>query len=269
MDVLVGADPEFFVKRNGHWVSAHSYKCGTKKDPMPTKHGFIQNDGMALEVNVLPAMTEDAFVENAWGVISDLREFLRGQDKTADIYAVPSVHFGKKTWDYAPAEAKELGCEPDFNAYTMKMNPRPKVTDKITFRTGAGHIHVGWTNGQNPRSIKHMQECARVVKELDFRIGLSSLEWDQDPLRRHLYGKAGAFRPKAYGLEYRVPSNKLFSNPKFVRHAFRHAVDAIHCVITKKDELYHRYEGIAQAAIDTNNRNWRKDWVLLADMVLP
>jgi hypothetical protein len=42
---------------------------------------------------------------------------------------------------------------------------------------------------------------------LDLRLAVPSLIWDKDKKRRLLYGKAGCFRPKPYGMEYRTLSN--------------------------------------------------------------
>jgi hypothetical protein len=57
--LTIGADPEFFVRRRNHWVSGHVFNCGTKEFPMPTEHGSVQVDGVALECNVHPAVTEE------------------------------------------------------------------------------------------------------------------------------------------------------------------------------------------------------------------
>jgi hypothetical protein len=53
-----------------------------------------------------------------------------------------------------------------------------------------------------------MFECAVLVKQLDSVLFPVSLLWDTDHRRRALYGTPGSFRPKTYGLEYRVLSNK-------------------------------------------------------------
>jgi hypothetical protein len=46
----------------------------------------------------------------------------------------------------APEEAKELGCEPDLDAYTMKENPKPNANTNM--RTASGHIHIGLEEGR-------------------------------------------------------------------------------------------------------------------------
>ena len=66
MQILVGADPELFVKNpnSGEFISAHGMVPGTKYDPYKVDKGAIQVDGMALEFNIDPARTVDEFVRN-------------------------------------------------------------------------------------------------------------------------------------------------------------------------------------------------------------
>ena len=62
MEILVGCDPEVFVKKNNQFVSAHGLIRGDKKNPFPVKDGAVQVDGMALEFNINPAHSENEFV---------------------------------------------------------------------------------------------------------------------------------------------------------------------------------------------------------------
>ena len=126
-----------------------------------------------------------------------------------ELAAVPTAYFGKEYIDAQPKEAKELGCNPDFNAYTGEENPKPD--EGLPFRTGAGHIHVGWT--EDTDDPVHDSMCHMLVKELDAVLGLPSLLLDPDSERREMYGKAGAHRVKTYGVEYRVLSNFWLSHP--------------------------------------------------------
>src|SRR3546814_10533944 len=62
-----------------------------------------------------------------------------------DLVATPVAEFG---FDYIKAqtrEALELGCDPDYNAWEDgAVNTKPDGDNP--FRTGAGHVHIGWTN---------------------------------------------------------------------------------------------------------------------------
>ena len=50
--ILVGCDPEIFVKQAGVFKSAHGLVVGDKKDPQKVNKGAVQVDGMALEFNI-------------------------------------------------------------------------------------------------------------------------------------------------------------------------------------------------------------------------
>jgi hypothetical protein len=130
------------------------------------------------------------------------------------LVATPTALFDAEYFDSLPPVPKELGCTPDFNAYTKKANMPPK-TDK-PFRTGAGHIHVGWGSDLDPNDYDHYRECIRLVKQLDAALFFSSLLWDADESRRTLYGKVGTFRAKPYGLEYRPLSNAWLNDPELI-----------------------------------------------------
>lgn len=201
MQVTIGADPELFVKTDEGFISAHNMIPGTKAQPHPVKGGAVQVDGMALEFNIDPAETNDMFDRNIDSVLDEMRKMI---PKEADMTFVPAVRFSEEVMANAPKEALALGCEPDFNAYTEKQNPPPEAHPNL--RTAAGHVHIGWGDFK-VHSSEHWNNCVQIVKLLDQTLGIWSLQVDHDQERRELYGRAGAFRPKPYGLEYRVLSN--------------------------------------------------------------
>lgn len=222
-DILIGCDPELFVTNDeGIPKSAHGLIPGTKTSPHKVPQGAVQVDGLALEFNIDPAKSEDEFVDNIRTVMTEMRKMV--PDKYY-FHIEPSVTFNGNHLRVQPEEAKELGCEPDFNAYTLKENPRPNSNTNL--RTASGHVHIGLLEGADVTSEEHRIWCATLVKHLDLWLGLRSLEWDKDQTRRTLYGKPGAFRPKPYGLEYRVLSNAWLQDEKYTRFVYKQTVACI------------------------------------------
>lgn len=213
--ILVGADPEIFMFKDNIPISAHDMIKGNKKNPFPVEYGAVQVDGMALEFNIDPASTEDEFVHNITKVMAQLADMVPGYE----LRPVPVAEFGQAYIDSQPAAALELGCEPDFNAWQNgSANPRPNGS--LDFRTGAGHVHIGWTKGAGKFDSAHIDACIALTKQLDYYLGIPSLLYDEDNKRRLMYGAAGAFRPKPYGAEYRVLSNAWLRDVNLMRWVY-------------------------------------------------
>lgn len=223
--ILVGADPEVFVIDNntGKVINAHGMVEGTKEFPFAVKDGAVQVDGMALEFNINPAENMEEFQHNIESVRDTLHKMI-GTDRYS-LHAAPSVMFSQEDMDDAPKVSKELGCEPDFNAWSGDVNPPPDHTSNM--RTGAGHVHVGWTDGQDAFDPGHFDASVMAAKQLDCALGVQSLLWDEDNTRRELYGKAGAFRSKPYGMEYRVLSNIWLGSKELVGHVYNVTVKSM------------------------------------------
>lgn len=209
MEFTIGCDPELFLKKDGKFVSAYGLIKGTKEEPLKVEGGAVQVDGMALEFNIDPASTAEEFSTNISNVLAQLRAMVPPE---YEFVFSPVAEFGTDYIKEQPELASRLGCEPDFNAWKGgKANPVPNAG--ASFRTASGHIHIGWTENQDINDPEHIDACCMMVKQLDAILGLASLLWDKDKTRRELYGKAGAFRPKSYGVEYRVLSNAWLTQP--------------------------------------------------------
>lgn len=259
---LIGADPELFVVDNtGSFISGHLFPCGTKQEPRKTKHGAVQVDGIALEFNVTPSREKHEFITNLRSVVADLNEIVEEIHPGASLKAIPSADVGLKFLDAIPKENAELGCNPDYNAYEMCPNSTPNAM--TPFRTGSGHVHIGFCDFDNSKldSFEHFIKCAMLAKELDYYLGLPSLQWDSDNQRRELYGQAGAFRPKPYGMEYRVLSNRWVDDENLMGFVFdqtQKAMEAFDNGVSLIDE----YGEYARQTIAAANSNWhieRKD----------
>lgn len=213
----IGADPELFLKENGKAISAFGMIEGTKDSPFKTPNGAYQVDGMALEFNIDPVPTIGQFEQFNVNIIKTIQAMkervagVHGESSKKYTFAIqPTQDFEAKYLADQPKEALELGCDPDFNAYTGEENPRPDGTR--LFRTAAGHVHVGWGADIPIDNEEHREICNSFVKMLDATVGMFMTVIDRDPRRRELYGKAGACRYKPYGVEYRTPSNVWIIN---------------------------------------------------------
>lgn len=268
IELKIGADPEFFLKdkETGQFVSAHGMVEGTKEKPQPVEKGAVQVDGMALEFNINPASTEDEFVGNITSVLSDLRKMV--PDKYEFVFT-PVAEFGKEYIEAQPIEAKRLGCTPDYNAWEGgKANPTPDV--EMPFRTASGHIHIGWTEDQDIADPDHIEACNMLTKQLDVYLGCISGVWDtekKDVVRRDLYGKAGAYRPKPYGVEYRVMSNTWLHDAAYMRHVYQQSIEAFASLMTGQQQYNYFSEGRIRKAI--NNVDVRDGWNINTYSIVP
>lgn len=204
--IKIGADPEIFVSLGKAQTSCHTLLPGTKKDPFKVPGGAVQVDGTAAEFNIDPASTPDEFRGNISSVLTTMSSMMKEKNPDAQFTWIPTRKYTKRLWNSLPESAKEMGCDPDFNAYTGEENPRPHC-DEETLRSAGGHIHIGWGEGINVKSPNHFVDCRLVVMAMDALLYPFSKIWDKDEKRRMLYGKPGAFRVKSYGVEYRTLSN--------------------------------------------------------------
>lgn len=228
-----GCDPELFVlDKEGNPVCADGLIPGTKQDPFKVPGGAVQVDGMAAEFNIDPVDNFSDFRYNCNRVMKSLRKML---PDGYTLSAVPAVEFSEKVWEEAPEHAKELGCSPDFNAWTGEVNPVPQTPEGARLRTASGHLHIGWTNGVDPLDEDHVGHCRDLVKQLDWFLGPWSVILDKDTRRRSLYGKAGAMRFKPYGVEYRVLSNFWLTSPSRMEAVWDRTQKAIHSM---RDRYY-------------------------------
>jgi hypothetical protein len=231
-EIFVGCDPEVFVidKKTKNFVSGHGLILGTKQEPLRVKHGMVQVDGMALEFGIDPAKTEDEFVSRISLVMETLKKML---PKGLELAVVPIASFSEEIMQVQPREALDLGCDPDYNAYTLALNPSPQLP-KHNIRSAGGHVHIGFTAGAPPKHPEHLKACAVLAAEMDYQLGVPSLSWDNNIERRKIYGGPGAFRPKPYGMEYRTLSNQWLLSEDLMRYVYRKTILSVSNVLCLK-----------------------------------
>lgn len=246
MNILIGCDPEVFVQQNGIFKSAHNLIRGDKRNPQKVDRGAVQVDGMALEFNIDPAATEGEFLLN----VQTVYDIMKAMVPQYDVVATPVADFTLEYLQAQPKEALELGCEPDYNAWTGEANPRPD--GERPMRTASGHVHIGWTDGENISDGNHVRRARAVVQQMDFYLGLTSLMYDMDKRRREMYGRGGACRFKPYGVEYRTLSNAWLQSPELIKWVFRAAKKGVQELMAG-NALVERH-GDIQDIINTSNQ---------------
>lgn len=245
MSFLIGCDPEVFVGDANGVRSIIGLIGGTKNNPlpMPMGEGFaVQEDNVALEFNIPPSPTKELFVAN----MSSAMDFL-----SSIMQDMHGLHFVKDSALSFPVEqlqdprALSFGCDPDYNAWTGNINPRPRSADK-TLRSCGGHVHIGtvttkyaWCNPQE------------IIKAMDLFTGVPSVYMDKGLLRKQLYGKAGAYRPKDYGVEYRSLSNYWIFSKELQEWVYENTERALDAVLNEVS--FDEDASLIQLAINKSN----------------
>lgn len=236
MTMTIGCDPEFFLKdlKSGKLISAIPYITGTKDNPFRLPlGGNIQRDNVAMEIATDPADNVEKFVSN---IKNTLSEAIKTLPIDTEIVALPSASFDPDQLTHP--EAMAFGCDPDYDAWTVKDNEKPCAVDN-TFRSCGAHIHVGTDGKDDNVFLLDFEGKLNTVKVMDCLHGVISsiLDSNKEAIdRRQLYGKPGAHRPKDYGVEYRVLSNYWLKSPITVMMIYSLTQDALAIVRSGKAE---------------------------------
>ena len=217
----LGCDPELFLfdHERSKFISAIGKIGGSKKEPLKINDIVsLQEDNVLVEFNITPAQSRVAWNEF---VNSGLFEV----NATASRLNLGSIICSSAILDedqFYDEKALEFGCEPDFNIYTNTINPKPKHENPY-FRSAGGHVHFGvpFKEGNKKFTLPHM------IRWCDIVIGTWGKLIEPNSKRSELYGKAGCFRPKPYGFEYRTPSNFWLKSSALINEMYS---KALYCI---------------------------------------
>lgn len=216
--ITIGGDPEVFVRDVSSKAIESSIGIlrGTKRKPFKTEHGYVHKDNVLAEMNIKPAKSLTQWVDNVQGIMGDLEKLLGDHGKEMAI--ISSNIMDLKYLEHY--EAAHFGCNKNENCWDL-LNPiKPNAEDAGQLRTASGHIHIGFP-------FTDMNDQLSAVRACELFIGVGSVAMDGDARRRTLYGKAGSFRPKPYGIEYTVPSNFWLTSEMRMEWIYTAAVLAV------------------------------------------
>jgi hypothetical protein len=240
-NVLIGSDVEFFLqdKETKEIVSAEGYIKGTKWEPFqydPENKYFASSLDNVLAETCVPPVTpeqQDKWIQN---FVKALNYFNGSIPPRLCTTAIPSAFLDDKYLQ--TDQAKIFGCEPDYNVWTRSTNPKPSLDKMVEdglitkedmpkysrLRSAGFHVHFGHEEGSNTETNE------MIVKACDLVLGVPSVLMEPSNERRKLYGKAGCFRFKDYGIEYRVLSSFFASTEELIAWVFRGAKRVINMV---------------------------------------
>lgn len=260
-EFTVGCDPEVFFLKDGRPFPAIGLVGGTKSFPRKLDVGAVQEDNVMAEFNIPPAQTEVDFNNRVARMLENVRKI--AVKNGCSLYVSPYAEFEGHYLEHP--QAQTIGCDPDYNAWKMCVNESPTKELLKNTRTASGHVHVGF---KDPDSSP-LKRCT-AVKAMDLFLGIPSIILDSDTTRRKFYGKAGAFRPKEYGVEYRVLSNFWITNPYLRKWVFKNSIYALH-QLKNIPEWEHRekYFSLIPECINEHNVPLAKEIIRYFNVQLP
>lgn len=195
VDMLIGMDAEFFLKKDGKLIAASAVIPGEKHSPFKLDNGVCHPDGFSLEVGAPPSDTPEGMIQNLFKVLAEVKDKYLDPAGVTIAYT-EEVNVSEMT-QYRP-EDLQFGCGIEFNAYCSGMI-KPRGRSQSNLRFSGFHIHLGFTKDQDVNFFT-FTDMSVLVKKLD---GLFK-PLPTSEKRESQYGGFGAFRVKPYGIEYRM-----------------------------------------------------------------
>ena len=261
--VLVGSDPEIFLvdAKTGAPVSGVGLVGAKKGDPKslgtvagmgetenvhlqglgeyllhvgeidPSKDvGGVVEDNVMIELNPAPCRRPGAFVaRHLYMMVSLQKNVLTPRG----LRAVASSYMDMPDNQLTTPDAMEFGCMPDMCVYTGGERTTPSPDTLGNRRFAGGHVHIGYDIAASKLSPED------VVVLCDILLGLPAVIFNRDTERYKVYGQAGCYRIKPYGIEYRTLSNYWLNSVAAAANVAHIAIDVAHIAQrTPVEEVY-------------------------------
>jgi hypothetical protein len=246
----IGADIEFFLKdkQTGEIVSAEGFVQGTKHNPFnfdkSNKFFATSLDNVLAEGCIPPIEAGPTGNEKFKLYIQKLIAYFNHSIPSHLVVAsVPSAILDPK-W-LQTENSKTFGCDPDLCVWTKSVNEKPTGVNE-NLRSAGGHIHIGHDDPDN------METNEAIIKAMDLFVGIPSVLQEPENERKSLYGKAGCFRFKNYGVEYRTISNYYAGDDRLSDWVYNATSKAIEAVNEGMD--FDQYKERILDAINGNNK---------------
>lgn len=241
----LGGDPEIFILKDDKIVDS-SILEGKDLDG----YNKIVRDGYQGEIQVLPEECRETLASRYAQAIGRL--YRSGLDfRLGHGEWIPEEEFAS-----LDDSCKSFGCKPSLNIYG---NKKVDVDAKFyMFRPLGGHIHL-----ELPASIRNSKgKIKQLVRLLDIMVGSVCVAVDQNDNdnaveRRKNYGRAGEYRIKPYGLEYRTLSNFWLADNVLLSMVYglaRQAITIIEHSPKVTESILSAFGGEVEQCINSNDK---------------
>jgi hypothetical protein len=261
---MIGTDFEAFITDQENRVVPADNIFPSEEDSIKLGNGNeVFYDGMQAEVKVGPSHCRGYVCDNLVQVFRRLNK--DAEDKNLKLLLEPAVEINQQVMEAAvDPKSRMFGCEPHL---AVELGGLPEIIDvdaaRHMRRYAGGHIHLGVINPDScfhsdlNETLLSAEGRLRTVKMLDIIVGntLVMIERDQDRMRRELYGKAGTYREKPYGLEYRTPGNLWGRHPGLANLVMSLCRDAVNIVRCNLDAEFELPRDMVVEAINTVNKD--------------
>jgi hypothetical protein len=228
ISVSFGSDPELFFVKDGVMVPSTGI--------MPADRRQVTRDGFQVELHPDASSCRQLASNYIRDCLREAREIATGAGAQLSFALAHTVD--PQVWKQTDKSVKKFGCNPTLNVHEKKQKRTTGLRER--FRAGGGHIHLG------SLSAKVKNDLPTLVKLFDIIAGNTLVLIDRDErniTRRKNYGRAGEYREKPYGLEYRVPSNfwlRHYVLHSLVNGLLRNAVTYYHADLA--EEIISRFD---------------------------
>ena len=272
--VTLGTDPEFLVyDRHDHGEVWLPYDvAGTKEEPHDLGEGYaVHRDGATAELTV-PASSEPQEAAEILGEgIDRLGRYLNDLGLGVVDWASEYNFEHMEEFAYDPYDDAffEFGCSPDKDAYTggnERLLKDPRAEFRF-WRFAGGHIHIG-ADWNVPNFVAAMFMDLALCRLATYSGGGTAGH------RRRWYGKAGCYRDKPYGMEYRTPNNQWTFGSRSRVATYNQVHDCASWLEnTTSDEIKRVWETVPwlrlQTVINEGSQVANKEWLnkILTDAI--
>ena len=221
--VVFGADPEFFFRQNGDVVGSERVlpKDGIeyeKEGPhIPGGNGTVRGGGGKIIVDGVQAELNPRANVCRANMVNEIAlcfQQIKRSYPDMQVDFSPLVTVTESEFELLSKRSKKFGCNSSENVYTgaqSKITVDPSV---VRDRPAGGHLHFG---GNESTAVKNALNDVNIIVPLfDIIVGNTCVLVDRNEgnkRRREMYGRAGEYRLKPYGIEYRTVSNFWLQHP--------------------------------------------------------